>query len=87
MKNNISFDVLSKAKIQEKRDIVISKSSKGGFTIAQQIKIDEAGRETSVFLKHGIIIDDIDGLLNFRDALNVALEKINNDNEESWLEE
>ncbi len=77
----IEYTELSKAKIQDKRNLVISKASKGGFTIAQQLEISEEGRRTQVFLKGATIVDDIDGLINLRDALNVAI-KLSTSSEE-----
>lgn len=64
---------LAKAKTQERRNIVISECSKGGFTIAQQLEVDEGNRTTNVFLKGAFHINDIDGMYNLRDALNAAI--------------
>lgn len=72
---DISYNELSVAKIQEKRNIVISSANKGGYTLAQQVVVPEGNRETKIFLKHGIIFDDLEGLYNLRDALNIAIEK------------
>lgn len=72
------FTKLSSAKIQETRNIVISSRSTGGFTLAQQVSVDENGKKTNVFLKNSYHIDNIEGLENLRDALNVAIEKSKN---------
>ena len=64
---------LAKAKTQDRRNIVISECSKGGFTIAQQLEVDEGNRTTNVFLKGAFHINDIDGMYNLRDALNAAI--------------
>ena len=66
----IKYEELGVAKIQDKRNVVIS---------------------TKMFMKHGIIIDDIDGLYNLRNALNVAISKYEemqkeNDEEIDWDE-
>ena len=87
----IKYEELGVAKIQDKRNVVISTTNKGGFTIAQQIVVEEGGKETKMFMKHGIIIDDIDGLYNLRNALNVAISKYEemqkeNDEEIDWDE-
>ena len=72
---DIKYEELGVAKIQEKRNVVISAASKGGFTMAQQVVVEEGNKEIKMFLKHGIIIDDIDGLYNLRNALNAAIQK------------
>lgn len=73
MGNDIFYTELAKAKIQEKRNIVISLCSKGGFTIAQQLEVEEGTRTTGVFFKGAFHIDSLEGIENLRDALNVVL--------------
>lgn len=72
------FTELSKARIQEKRSIVISEVFKDniseGFTMAQQLEVEEDGRVTNIFLKNAFHISDIEGLYNLRDALNIAIQ-------------
>lgn len=75
----IKYTELAKAKIQKSRNLVISATSKGGFTIAQQLEVNEGNRTTTVFLgKSGVIVDDLEGLYSVRDALNVAIDKMEN---------
>lgn len=70
---------LSKAKIQESRNMVISKSDTfKGYTLAQQICIQEGNRETLLFIKGAIHVDTLEGLYNLRDALNEAIIKEEN---------
>lgn len=66
------YTELSNAKITENRNIVISECSKGGFTVAQQLKADG----TKVFMKGALHIDNLEGLYNLRNALNVAIDKV-----------
>lgn len=66
------YTELSNAEITENRNIVISECSKGGFTVAQQLKADG----TKVFMKGALHIDNLEGLYNLRDALNVAIDKV-----------
>lgn len=73
MGKDIIYVELAKAKIQDRRNIAISECSKGGFTIAQQLEVNEGNRTTSVFLKGAFHVRDVDGLINLRDALNVAI--------------
>lgn len=87
--NNIEYKELSKAKVMDSRNIVISTCSKGGFTIAQQLVTIEGDKTTSVFLKGAFHVDDVKGLYELRDAVNLAIkitEDANND-DESWDEE
>lgn len=70
------FIELAKAKIQETRSIIISKNDvNAGFTLAQQVTLMEGTRETLLFIKGAIHIDDIEGIYNLRDALNEVLNK------------
>lgn len=74
MKNNrIEYNEISKAKVSDSRNIVISSCSKGGFTIAQQLEANENGKVTTVFLKGAFHVDDIQGLYELRDAINLAI--------------
>ena len=74
--SKITYNELSSACIQENRKIVISECSKGGFTLAQKLNIEETnGHSLDIFLKNAIHIDDLSGLYNLRDALNIAIKK------------
>lgn len=87
-KSKIEYHELSRAKVTDSRNIVISNCSKGGFTIAQQLEAKENGKTTSVFMKGAFHVEDIHGLYNFRDAINLAI-KISEENSEdsdSWDE-
>ena len=73
-RNRIEYKEISKAKITESRNIVISACSKGGFTIAQQLVAKEDDKTTTVFMKGAFHVDDIHGLYNLRDAVNLAIQ-------------
>lgn len=75
MKSSIVYSELSKGKISDTRNIVISDCSKGGFTIAQQLETQEGKKTTTVFMKGAFHVDDIGGLYNLRDAVNLAIKK------------
>ena len=79
MYNKIEYTELSKAKVAERRNAVISKCSKGGYTIAQQLEVEENGKITSVFLKGAIHVDNRKGLLDLRDAINFVLSNEDSD--------
>ena len=78
-KSKIEYHELSRAKVTDSRNIVISNYSKGGFTIAQQLEAKENDKITSVFMKGAFHIEDIHGLYNLRDAVNLAI-KITEEN-------
>lgn len=73
-KNKIEYNELSKAKVTDSRNIVVSNCSKGGFTIAQQLEAKEDDKVTTVFMNGAFHVDDIHGLYNFRDAINLAIQ-------------
>ena len=72
-KSKVEYSEISRAKVTDSRNIVISNCSKGGFTIAQQLEAKENDKTTSVFLKGAFHVDDIHGLYNIRDAVNLAI--------------
>lgn len=71
--NKIEYNEISKAKVSDSRNIVISSCSKGGFTIAQQLEANENGKITTIFMKGAFHVDDIQGLYELRDAINLAI--------------
>ena len=76
MLNKKVYVELSKAKINDKRSLVISRNeTNGGFTIAQQVIVQEGKRNMTIFMKGATYIEDVDGLYNLRDALNEAIKK------------
>ena len=80
-KSKIEYHELFRAKVTDSRNIVISNCSKGGFTIAQQLEAKENDKNTSVFMKGAFHVEDIHGLYNLRDAVNLAI-KISEENSE-----
>ena len=80
-KSKIEYHELSRAKVTDSRNIVISDCSKGGFTIAQQLEAKENDKTTLVFMKGAFHIEDIHGLYNLRDAINLAI-KVSEENSE-----
>lgn len=85
-KSKIEYNELSCAKVSDSRNIVISSCSKGGFTIAQQLQAKEADKTTSVFMKGAFHVEDVNGLYNLRDAVNVAIKMAeeSGSNDEDW---
>lgn len=87
-KNKIEYQELAHAKVTDSRNVVISSCSKGGFTIAQQLEAKENNRTTSVFMKGAFHVEDIHGLYNIRDAVNLAikLSEENSEDSDDWDE-
>lgn len=87
-KSKIEYTELSRAKVTDSRNIVISSCSKGGFTVAQQLQAKEKENDkiTSVFLKGAFHVEDVNGLYNLRDAVNVAIKMAEESgpNDEDW---
>lgn len=85
-KSKIEYTELSRAKVTDSRNIVISSCSKGGFTVAQQLQAKENDKTTSVFLKGAFHVKDVNGLYNLRDAVNVAIKMAEESgpNDEDW---
>lgn len=71
-----SYEELSRAKVSDNRSVVISERSSGGYTIAQQLETVDGDRTMSVYLKGAIHVKDKDALVDLRDAVNLALECI-----------
>ena len=84
-KSKVEYNELSRAKVTDSRNIVISACSKGGFTVAQQLEAKENDKTTSVFLKGAFHVDDIHGLYNIRDAVNLAI-KITEENSNNGID-
>ena len=85
-KNRVEYYELSRAKVTDSRNIIISECSKGGFTIAQQLEAKEGDKITSVFMKGAFHIEDIHGLYNLRDAVNLAIKisEESSEDDEAW---
>ena len=94
--NKMKYLELSNAQIADKRRLVISECVKEnqdtkesiqcGFTLAQQVEVEEGKRITRVFLKNGIHVASVDELYNIRDAINDAIDKYEEkkNDEEEW---
>jgi len=71
------YTKLSSASIQDNKSLVLSTCSKGGYTLAQQISVpDGKGKRMNMYLKGAIHIENVDGIISLRNALNIAIDKI-----------
>lgn len=74
MNNKITYEELSSTQISETRKAVLSTHSRGGYTLAQKLEIEEeSGRKVSVFMKGAMHLQTLDDLVNLRDMLNAAI--------------
>ena len=83
------YHEIARAIVTKSRNVIISYCSRGGYTIAQQLVAKEEGeKETAVFLKGAFHVDEIGGLYELRDAINLAIkvseEGLGKKDEEHW---
>lgn len=69
------FLQLSKGKLSENKNIVISKDVEGRISIAQQLEVNNDGVIQNIFLKNAIVTDK-EGLEILSQVIKEALEKI-----------
>lgn len=78
-----TYNMLGSAQIDTNKNLVISECKKNdevvGFTLAQQLVVNEGKKSIGVFLKNTVHITSISGLYELRDALNNAIDKIENE--------
>jgi len=74
--DKIVYKEIASGKINENKSIVISECSKGGYTLGQKLTMNDNGKKVDVFLKGAIHLDNVQSLINIRDAFNETLEKI-----------
>lgn len=70
------FMELSKCKIGENKNLVISRAGDGSISIAQQLIARSNGNEIGIFLKNSIVVDGKDGLENIKKTIESAIEKL-----------
>lgn len=87
--NKVSYDEVARVKMTDTRDVVISKCSKGGYTIAQKILIDKDEKPISIFLKGAIKVNDIEGLKDIKETIDMAIKKLkeSSDDKIEWDDE
>lgn len=81
--NKATYEELSCAKIDDNKNLVISKCIKNdeiiGITMAQQMEVQEGKKTLKVFLKNTIHFKDKDSLYELRNALNNAIDILENE--------
>lgn len=88
LKKKVTYEEITSAAVSSNRTIVISKCSKGGYTMAQKMRLkDDDNREMDIFLKGAFTIGDMNGLYELRDAINAAIDAEEEEkNQEYWDE-
>ena len=84
---DVTYTELAKCRAAKNRNVVISGCSKGGYTIAQQLRVIEDDKIISVFMKGAIVFENLEALKGLRDALNDAIDYESADEAEDWDEE
>lgn len=73
-----NFFELANATLSSKRKAVISRLEDGSYTIGQKLEVNDGDKSMEIFLKGALHAENLLALQNLRDALNVALEKEQN---------
>lgn len=71
------FLELAKTAIQENKNVVISIDTEDKVTVAQQLVVNDNGQMQYIYLKHAINTD-LNGLKGIKNAIEEAIEKIEN---------
>lgn len=73
--SKVEYEQLSSARVSNSRNVVVSRCSRGGFTVAQQVVIEDDGHEMTMFMKGAYHVKDLDALIALRDAIDLAIDK------------
>ena len=60
--SDVKYNEVATIQISDNKNLVISECSTGGYTIAQQMVINDGSRTMKVFLKNAIHIDNLSSL-------------------------
>lgn len=74
MNNEIKYKELDTIKISEKRNLVISECSAGGYTLAQQMVAEDGDFKVKVFLKNAIHVENKENLSKIKESIEKILE-------------
>lgn len=76
---DIQYIKLCTVQTQPNKAFVISKCSRGGFTLAQQVSVEnEDGTKSNFFMKNALHINSIEALDGLKQGLEAVLEKAKN---------
>lgn len=73
MSDSNNYKELASAPISENRNLVISEYSGGGYTLAQQMVVNDGNKTIKMFLKNTIHIQSKEGLEKLRNCINDVL--------------
>ena len=69
----ITYEQIASAKIADNKNVVVSRCSKGGYTVATQLVAVDNGVPVQMFLKGALHCNDIEALKAIRHALYEAI--------------
>lgn len=78
------YTQIASCAISTHRNLVISKTDKGGFTMAQQVEILDYDTPTRLFMKGATFIADLDALRDVRDMFIRAVEAVEDEDKITW---
>ena len=70
-----NFVEIANATLSNRRQAVISRLDDGSYTIGQRLEVYDGEKKMNVFLKGALHAENLEGLQNLRDAINVVLKK------------
>lgn len=73
--DKVVYNEIASARISDNKSLVISECSRGGFTLGQKLTVDDNGKKVDVFLKGAIHLNDLQSLMNVRNAFEEAIKK------------
>lgn len=79
------YDQMGATKITKNRNMVISRClPNGGYTIAQQLEVDEMGKKTKVFMKGAIFVDSTEHLRDVKNMIDSILKIVEEQENTEW---
>lgn len=78
------YTQIASCAISAHRNLVISETDRGGYTMAQQVEIVDYDKPTRLFMKGATYIATLDALRDVRDMFIKAVEAVESDDDISW---
>lgn len=78
------YTQIASCAISAHRNLVISKTDRGGYTMAQQVEILDYDKPTRLFMKGATYISTLDALRDVRDMFIRAVDAAENEDNISW---
>lgn len=78
------YTQIASCAISSHRNLVISKTDRGGYTMAQQVEIVDYDKPTRLFMKGATFIATLDALRDVRDMFIKAVDEAENEDNITW---